>query len=408
MKNLATSIRILFLLLAILYNPNLGCSQDNDGALKILWQKSFGYGDDIGCCPGAAISDRARNTLLIMGTSYHAKKDLKEDLGGKYWLWEIDQDGKRIRDIVLGAVPKSLGAARILFAHNLFRGLDISTDGKICGVGNFEGPAQSFVKMNREGRKMSSKFVSQKSLAENNVKVLKMIRASNDTFLLVGEGSSDEEIVMKVDSRGNRLWKKTYESGQFSRFVDGTSIKNGGDFLLVGYVADSGSYPVVGQSDVWILRCDAKGNMVTEKLFPGRKPEVCQLDSGNFVVAYDKSTKLNTVDWRVRAFTPNLKLLWEKQIIESRGSPLVAAKMKAVSGDSFVIAGCIGVQTRVYQYDKAGNELGNISIRTWSLSLNLACIDDKAFIVSQTPIGNRMHPRLRDVKVIAIELNKSK
>lgn len=404
MKLFITLIRTSLFILAVSYNTNLIYAQGNNKTTKILWKKVF-CDENLGCSPGAVAFDSTNNTLLIIGTSFHSEipfhpKSLSE---GKFRLCEINEDGNKVGDIVLKEAPKD-NPMVILQAASSIKNLHISIDRNIHAIGQFDGLTQSFLTMNQKGGIVSIKYIPDKSPEEKYIKILRMVNLPNDSFLLLGRDEKGHSLIIKVDSEGNRIWKRTYDLAQTEVFTDGVSVGDKGDFLVTGFAMRLEGQSFWGPSDVWILKCDAKGDIISEELFPGRYPQVCRLNSGNFVVLYDKSTDMKTADYRIKAFDSNLTVLWEKEF--PGNFPLDPFKIKATPHNGFVIAGHVGDNhLGVYEYNEKGEELSSISMEEnfYPYTTSLVCAKEKAFVVLQ--VFSKEHGTY-EIEVIAIELNK--
>ena len=401
MKILVSLTKILFFVLAVSWNTNHICAQENNRTSKILWQRDFGCGDNLSCSPGAVTFNKADNRLMIVGTSFQPK-DYSE---GKFWLWEIDQNGNVSKKTVLKDAPESFKAVIGLGPH-LIKG--------IFAIGKFVDHTSSFMEMSRGGKVVSIKPISKKAVKENDMRILKKVDLPDGNCLLIGKSGQDNGMVIKANSRGGKLWEKTYNIGRLTFFTDGVSVGGEGGFLVVGCSTNvKGMFPA-GQSNVYILRCGQRGNILNEEFFPGgsfptKLPQVCQLGSGNFVLAYDKSTKVVTTDLKIRAFTPDLKVLWEKQVVKSEDAPPISFKIMAVPGGGFIVVDFVNfTDLEVHEYDKEGNNLSNISMdkTAWLGNFNLACSQDKVFIVSQPPPESS--GGISKVKITAIEITPKK
>ncbi|GEM_PF-4644171 len=404
----------LLLVLTVFCTAGQACAEDNSAPAKVLWQRDFGGGNNLSYSPGAVTFNKANNRFLILGTSFRQKTYSE----GKFWLWEVDRDGNRVRNIVLKNAPEKFKSV-ITLGSTLIKDIAVSGNGDIFAVGKFDGFKQSFIKIDRKGKIIFSKIISKRSLKELLI-IDKMIRLFDDSFLLVGTdaGSGDysDGLVIKVDSEGNRLWKRTYDLGRADFFTDGVPVGNEGEFLVVGGSVEFKRFLPVVPSDVYILRCNAKGTILSEEFFPGdssptAQPKVCQLDSGDFVVAYDKRVGMGTTDLRIKAFSPDFKkVLWEKEVfkLEKAAFP-TPFNIMAVPG-GFIMSDSVGVGTlKVYKYDNEGNQLRSLSVDKagWLGNIHLAHTGDKAFIISGT-LPKSKDNRISDIKVLAIELNQPK
>jgi len=408
MKTLTRSIKIFILILSLFVNTSQIYAQDSNSVLKVLWQKEFSGGEGISCIPHEARIGTAGNSLFITGTSFRPKTYTD----GKFWLWEIGQnDGNEIRRNVLKETTKDRSSAIGIGAW-VAKGLKVTNDGKIYTVGKFGDSTQSFLKTNRDGTSISVKSVYDSSLDEGDNTIWRMIDLPDGNFFLIGRDRNSKSLVIKVDAEGNRLWKRTYEAGKISLFTDCVPVGNKGDFVIVGWSSETGGERAIEElTDIRILKCNADGEKMSEVTFPGgspgghKSPQICQLDPGNFVVAYDKDATVMGTDYAIKVFNPSLEMLWEKPMAKSEGRMPLYFKIKAISGGGFVAAHCVNMYNiRVYKYDNDGNEIGKVfmdQINGFG-DFSLECSEDKVFIVLPTIPENREY--ITKVKVIAIEL----
>jgi len=185
--------------------------------------------------------------------------------------------------------------------------------------------------------------------------------------------------------------------------------------VITGWSLKTGGKRTIEElTDIRILKCNANGEKMSEITFPGgsiggnKLPQICQLDSGNFVVAYDKGTTLTSVDYHIKAFSPVFELLWEKQMAKSEKNRPLFFNIRAVPGGSFVAAHSVVLRDiRVYKYDKDGNETGKVFVdqARGSGFFSLDCTDEKVFIVSTiVPEDSEDREYITKVNVIAIGL----
>jgi len=95
------------------------------------------------------------------------------------------------------------------------------------------------------------------------------IRPTPDSgFILCGlknysDTKRDDGYLLKINAKGDTLWSKLFGGPGYERFFDVQVTPDGG-FILVGDVADSG----FTNSDMYIVRTDAEGNVVAETVIP--------------------------------------------------------------------------------------------------------------------------------------------
>lgn len=399
----------MLLIFTVFFNANHIFAQDTSNkTLKILWQKEFNYGENIGCPPNVVSFNSTDNTLVLIGTSFKIPKDfLKGDWDGKFWLWEIDQQGNKIRDILLKEAPKEFRSILIgsIGGNPVFEDLNISKNREIYAVGQFDSSNPSFMKADLEGKNVSFKLIYEK----RDILINKMIPLPDNSFLLLGS-ERGQGLLTKIDSTGNILWDRTYNLKDSEIFTDGVAVGDKGDFLVAGISLELHQGPLTSEtSNVWILRCDKEGNIITEELFPGvlgsgvgRIPAVFQLDSSNFVVFY--YDPINT-EFKIKAFNLNLKLLWEKSIFKREPSQSMGSfKIKPIPKGGFIIAHCRKNNLVINEYNENGDKVSNLEIKDniWKSNLGLVCTADKAFVVSQ------IDSKASAVKIIALELKPNK
>jgi hypothetical protein len=98
----------------------------------------------------------------------------------------------------------------------------------------------------------------------------------------LGFGAADVWLV-RTDANGNFLWSRNYGAKLDDKVYSMIEVSTGG-FLLVGGTQSYG----VGQTDVWLIRTDAFGNMVWNQTFGGplfdEGKSVVELSTGEFAL----------------------------------------------------------------------------------------------------------------------------
>jgi hypothetical protein len=237
-----------------------------------------------------------------------------------------------------------------------------------------------------------------------------MIDLPDGNFFLIGRDRNSKALVIKVDAEGDRLWKKTYEAGKISFFTDCVPVGNKGDFVIVGWSSKTGGEQSLAElTDIRVLKCNINGEKISEITFLGgspgghKSPQICQLDNGNFVVAYDKGATLMSTDYYIKVFSPVFELLQEKPMAKSENSQPVFFHIRAVQGGGFVAAHSATLRDiKVYKYDNVGNEIGKVFMDQVNGfgDFSMECSEDKVFIVLSTIPVDREY--ITKVNVIAI------
>jgi hypothetical protein len=232
MKIIVQSMNIIVFILFGFANTSYVMAESNLPPLKILWQEEYSVGDNITCAPHMATFCKKTNRIVILGSSF---RPMDPNFRGKVWIWEIAPDGKKSKETILEeGTRKECSAIGDLWPT---RGLKISENGDIFMVGSFgKLPAKgvSLVQTSSEGTKKNTKLIAEESQGEENVLILKMTSLLDDNILLIGKDAKGNGLIIKVDSQGNRLWKKMYKFGENNILTDGIQLGEKGEFLVVG------------------------------------------------------------------------------------------------------------------------------------------------------------------------------
>jgi hypothetical protein len=217
--------------------------------------------------------------------------------------------------------------------------------------------------------------------------------------------------VIKIDSNGNKLWEKTYDLGSRGViFTDASLLGKDGDFALVGFSGQVGNISGVLPFDIFVFRCNAQGEVVTQQNFPGWfypgvEPQICQLDPDTIIVTYDKNPELKVTDQRIRALDSDLKLLWEKQVVQTETRRPIGFKVGVLDGSNFIVADDTLGDLCVYLYDISGNRLNYMCLDKFIFAgrFSLTTTEGKTFVISQTSPDKESG--ISKVKVVALELS---
>ncbi len=192
--------------------------------------------------------------------------------------------------------------------------------------------------------------------------VLKDFEKTEGGFLVCGSDVSKQEDawVAKIDLNGKLVWDKRYDNGK-SEQATATAAGSDGGFALA---ANSGTYDKFGggPSDVWVIRCDSRGNILEQTTFKGRNAHLTVTAEGAAVVVYNKAdfprqqisvveldSKLNAV-WKIEDLFGNTQGLGAFKIInDPRGGVVLA-------GSRFFAAG-------LWKIDRSGRVLWSYDIK---------------------------------------------
>jgi hypothetical protein len=413
----STNISLVFIWV-IFGSINLIYAEDSNAipTMKILWQKEITADSNLNCSLGPVAFDKTTKKLLISGTSFRPKMHRQ----GKLWLMNVDANSGSLNKILsVKDFNESRATTPVSLAVSMISSLTVSENNSIAVVGkfgNFGSPA--VMKIGGKGNK--SKFIDlanknnepNKNNQEDFGHIYGGLNLSDDNLLLMG-GGKEGCTVLKVDSEGIRLWKRSYKIGKGKADWFTNVIENGNDFVAVGCSANpaqpNSPFPdITGEN--FILKSNVNGDIKAKDIFngnpwPGMEPVICVLTSGDFAVAYGKSMTMG--DFNVRLYASDLKLLWEKQTIESQRKKPGTIKIAATQQNNFVVAANIDSgNLRVFEYDEEGKQIASFSAdkEVWLINLGLVCVDNKALVIYQTRPNSEKGENLSKIKIIALEL----
>lgn len=127
-----------------------------------------------------------------------------------------------------------------------------------------------------------------------------------------GEGESADAWILKLRKDGQPLWQHTYGGSKDESILDMRQLPDGG-FIAVGWTQSFG----VKQTDVWVLRLDAQGQVVWAKTYGGAGVEqawsVGLTGDGGYVVAGGTTSfGAGAADYWVLRLDQDGNVVWQK------------------------------------------------------------------------------------------------
>ncbi|RUM74921.1 MAG: hypothetical protein DSZ11_03180 [Sulfurovum sp.] len=148
-------------------------------------------------------------------------------------------------------------------------------------------------------------------------------RAKDGNLLILGSGKSfndnaDRDLyVAKVALDGKTIWKRTL-GGNRDEYAGGIAGTDDGGVLVVG---DSESFSKKGYKDIYIVRLDKEGKVITEKHIGGKKNEeakaLTRTADGNFMmVGAREVSRSGDSDFFLMKLNQNGDKLWARTLGE--------------------------------------------------------------------------------------------
>lgn len=225
--------------------------------------------------------------------------------GSDFWIVKLDASGSKQWDKLYGGI----GSESLI---NLTK----TSDGGYIAVGEQEGSASGDVtgtnqggsdcwilKLDASGNKQWDKLYGGSGGDDSQI----ILQAPDGGYFVGGYSSSvsapgevnpsnnglTDFWLMKLDASGNKVWSKLY-GGIGNELMNDMVLTSDGGVVMSGYTSSSASGDVSGTSkggnDYWILKVDASGNVVWDKLYGGSANEnvrvmISQTSFGGFIVS---------------------------------------------------------------------------------------------------------------------------
>jgi len=123
-------------------------------------------------------------------------------------------------------------------------------------------------------------------------------QTSDGGYILMGSGgsfnySNHKFLLIKTDSDGNEIWRKTFGDNYYAYFKDG-KITNDGGFILAG-ISDDGN-----DSDIWLIKTDSDGNEEWNNTYGGTyydgSPYIDNTIDGGYIIHAQTNSHNNGAD----------------------------------------------------------------------------------------------------------------
>ena len=127
--------------------------------------------------------------------------------------------------------------------------------------------------------------------------------------------TNHDALLMKLDSRGNLLWSKTYGGGQEDYFYTMSNTTDGG--LIAGGSFNSTGFDAFN-GEAWLVKTDGNGNIQWQKKYTdnstsGRIHTVIQTSDGGYAFIGDQPFSPGVSDWMVVKTDPSGNIQWQKR-----------------------------------------------------------------------------------------------
>jgi len=169
------------------------------------------------------------------------------------------------------------------------------------------------VKLDEKGNKLWDKTLG----GPNADSASAVVAAPDGGFAVAGTSKTSaangkDFLAAKLDASGNVIWQKTF-GGAGSDIANSIELTSDGGYILAGMTM---SFPK-GNKNAWILRLDANGDKVWDKVIGGPKVEVANsirqtTDNGFIMAGYTTAASTKTIDVWVAKLDANAVVVWQK------------------------------------------------------------------------------------------------
>jgi len=208
-----------------------------------LWDRTYGGSD----------YDGAYSLIQTSDGGYALAGDTRSKGAGKddLWLLRLDKQGNKLWD-------RTYGGSGFDRAYSLIQ----TSDGgyAVAGCTGSKGAGKDdfwLLRLDKQGNKLWDRTYGGSGFD----RAYSLIQTSDGGYALAGCTQSygagkDDFWLLKLDSRGNKVWDKTYGGSDYDSASSLIQTSDGG-YAVAGCTQSYGA----GKDDFWLLRLDSKGNL---------------------------------------------------------------------------------------------------------------------------------------------------
>ena len=368
------------------YDSNAGSGDarlikiDSDG--NEVWRRTFGG-------EGADLIESAQQTsdgsTIVAGYT--------QSFGAKFWdawLFKVDSNGNEVWSRTFGESGNNR-------AHSVIETNDGgyimagATDSFGAGSSDIflKNDNVWLIKTDSEGNELWNKTFGRLKEAET----AKSVQLTSDGgFLISGETYfPDTEIfniwLIKVDSEGNEVWTKTFVDSDRAHKQISVQPTSDGDFIVNSLTQSLGN----GDLDAWVIKVDSRGNERWNRTFGGTYVDVINTvrqttDGGYIMAGWTFSFAVDgNYAWLIK-IDPNGNEIWNRTISDSASGPTLSLGVNSVlptPDGSYILTATknSGEDALLIKTDSEGQEI-------WRTKFGSNASDEEVFSINPTPDGS--------------------
>lgn len=297
-----------------------------DGAGNVLWQNNYGHSK---LDSGDSVLQTGDGGYIIIGDTISTGSNSLD-----VYLVKTDSIGNVLWEKTYGDIGIDSGNS---VKQTIDGGYIIAGETNSFGGGDYD---VYLIKTDGEGNSLWEKtFGGSKNDHGNSMQL-----TSDGGYIIAGcassFGSGDSDIYMlKTDASGDIFWENTY-GGNKGDHSHGQAVQQTkeGEYIIVGTSASYGS----GENDIYLVKTDASGKMLWEKTFGGSMNDVGYSvqqtkDNGYILVGGTKSCGAGQSDIYLVKTDASGNVLWDKTFGGSLTD--VGYSVQQTSDEGYIITG---------------------------------------------------------------------
>lgn len=318
MRPISLPLLIIIIVLILSINPI--------SAVDIEWNKTVDVkdgGEDVATCVADALNGFVISGCTIMYSQNYSGETKWRSKEYYSWLMKVDMNGniQWIKDfpsksfiiwkvwkssdneyVLASIVNKSLKIVKIDANGNILSDKKYDLNKGISNVVKFQTISDGFIVIYK---KNSSCYVARldvtgnvlwiREIKEGKISILFDIKQTTDGgFIAVGKclKSSYDILLVKLDSNGNIIWRKTFGGSKDDKGTDVLVTDNG--YIILGNTRSYG----LGGYDVWLINVDTNGKEIWNKTFGSPKNDFAsyiQRTSNGYLIGGDTHPVVSTI-----------------------------------------------------------------------------------------------------------------
>ena len=253
MKKISSIVICLTLLLTTV--PLIHADNDIDN-IGITWMKTYGrfFNEEL----GVSVQQTSDGGFIAVGSISKSLFDVRDNKD--VWLIKFDETGSILWNKTFGGREDDEGTQ-----------VQQTSDGGYIIIGETQSFSDDkndiwLIKTDENGEKLWDKTFGKSGYDSGK----EVIQTTDGGYALVGWGNqsgggSGNVLVMKVDSGGNMLWKRSF-GGKGHNYGDGIRQTDDGGFIIIGssWIPDESN-----DYDMWLIKVDKDGDLMWDKKFDG-------------------------------------------------------------------------------------------------------------------------------------------